>query len=288
MKTILITGINGFLGSKLASKLIHNYVIIGIDKSRANPSRLKNIEVEVFNGEDDFECIFIKNRIDAIIHTATIYESGGLLSKQIETNILLPIRLIEIGNKYGCKLFLNTDSFFNDGRLSYKYLESYSFSKKNLIDWFAFLNAELKIVNMKLFHMYGPDDNPNKFIPILLKRLLNNEPNIDMTMGEQRRDFIYIDDVVSAFELVLSQEYNLWGKFNEIEVGSAVSTSIRELALLMKNIAKSTSKLNFGGLPYREGELMFSSANNIKLKQLGWLIEYDLERGLIKTIIENT
>ena len=199
----------------------------------------------------------------------------------------MPVNLLELSNKYNVSLFLNTDSFFNSSKNSYSYLSDYTLSKKHTLDWIKLIsNSSIcKIVNMKIFHMFGENDSPSKFIPHLIDTILREETFIDMTPGLQTRDFIYVNDVVSAFETVLKNELKLTN-YQEYEVGSGKSFSIKHLAELIQKISKSKTNLNFGAIPYRKGEIMESVCNNKKLIELGWTSNFSLNVGLSK-IIEN-
>ena len=57
---------------------------------------------------------------------------------------------------------------------------------------------------MKVFHMFGENDAPGKFVPFIIKEIINNVPTLDLTPGNQTRDFIYVKDVVFAFEHVIN------------------------------------------------------------------------------------
>ena len=131
--------------------------------------------------------------------------------------------------------------------------------------------------------MFGENDSPSKFIPHLIDTILREEKFIDMTLGLQTRDFIYVNDVVSAYETILKNELKLTN-YQEYEVGSGKSFSIRHLAELIKKISNSKTELNFGAIPYREGEIMESVCNNKKLIELGWISKFSLNLGLSKTI----
>lgn len=288
MKTILITGINGFLGSHLAKKLSHNFNIIGIEYSLDNLDRIKNCEYKVYSSFENFENIFKENEIFAIIHAATLYRRNKsvLLESLIQTNILLPVKLYELANKYNVSIFLNTDSFFNDKKHQYSYLSEYTQSKNNALDWLKLLNvnSQCKMVNMKIFHMYGSGDALTKFIPSVISKIKSNIPFVDLTEGKQTRDFIYIDDVVSAFEIVLNKYLDILN-FEEFEIGIGKATSIKNIVELIKKVSKSTTELKFGALAYRDGEIMESVADNSYLKKIGWKPHYTLREGLESTIL---
>ena len=286
-KKILITGINGFLGSHLAKYLKSSFEVLGLEYSLNNLFRIESEKFKVYDVfSKPLENIFIENEIYAVIHVATIYRRKlEPLQNLLKTNVLLPVNLLELSNKHGVSLFLNTDSFFNNSSYSYSYLSDYTLSKKHSIDWIRLMSnsSSCKIVNMKVFHMYGENDSPSKFIPHLIDTILREETFIDMTPGLQTRDFIYVNDVVSAFETVLKNELKLTN-YQEYEVGSGKSFSIKHLAELIQKISKSKTELNFGAIPYRKGEIMESVCNNKKLIELGWTSKFSLNVGLSKII----
>ena len=286
MKTILITGINGFLGSHLAKNLSHNFNIIGLEYSLDNLDRIQNCGYKVYSSSENFENIFKENKIFAIIHAATLYRRNKsvLIESLIQTNIMLPLKLYELAEKHSCTIFFNIDTFFNDPKHKYNYLSDYTLSKKQVIEWLKLTANRCKLVNMKIFHMYGENDAITKFIPQMIYRLENNDKSIDLTSGDQKRDFIYIDDVVNAFSIILKNEKKIPSKFIEFQVGNGNSVSIKNLMIVLKKLTKSTSLLNFGKIPHIEGEIMDSKANNNDLLKLGWTNKFNLNKGLLRLI----
>ena len=285
MKTILIVGINGFLGSHLAKSFKDNFKIIGLTRNTNNLYRIDKEEFEVFSSSDtEIANIFENNTIDIIIYAATQNQSSGnKLFSLFNTNVILPFKLLELSKKHNVKSFINVDTFFNNPEYSYSYLSDYTLSKKHLVEWLKIFSTScsLKVVNMKIFHMYGDNDSNHKFIPSIVEKIKNNVKSIDLTKGEQKRDFIYIDDVVAAFQAITLAHSGLKA-FQEFEVGTGTSTSIKDLLLEIKKILCSTTNLNFGSLDYRENEIMSSRANNSLLLNLGWKAKYDISEGLRK------
>ena len=119
MKTILITGINGFLGSHLAKHLKSTFEIIGLEYKLDDLHRIEKEDFLVYASDDKtLESIFSSHEIYAVVHVATIYRrQGEPILNLLNTNINLPIRLLELASKYHVKLFLNTDSFFRTMKL---------------------------------------------------------------------------------------------------------------------------------------------------------------------------
>lgn len=286
-RKILITGINGFLGSKLAIKLKSNFEIIGLEYSTDNLFRIESEKFLVYSSnENSIESIFSMHNFYGVIHAATIYrDDNKSIDELIFSNVLLPIKILEIANYANTKFFINIDSFFNNPSYSYSYLSSYTLSKRQTLDWIKILMNKytIKIINMKIFHMFGENDSPTKFVPFLISKLKANQSSLDMTPGDQTRDFIYIEDVVDAFEYVVNLLENL-DQFQEFELGTGISYSIKEFAILAKEITNSKTNLNFGTIPYRKGEIMVSELESFSLKNLGWEPSYSLRDGLRKYI----
>jgi nucleoside-diphosphate-sugar epimerase len=132
--------------------------------------------------------------------------------------------------------------------------------------------------------MYGPNDAPNKFVPQIVKKLQENEPYIDITQGEQTRDFIFIDDVVSSYSYVLKSYLTLPIGYIEYQVGTGKSISIKDFILIVQKLTKSNTELRFGAVPYRENEIMESVADISLLQNLGWVSNYALEEGIKKCL----
>jgi nucleoside-diphosphate-sugar epimerase len=286
MKTILITGINGFLGSHLAKKLSSNYNVIGLEYSLNNLYRLEGYSFPVFlSDESSIKNVFDNYKIDVVIHAATIYRRAGeSFVDLINTNVVLPVKLYEIAQKNKTGLFINTDTFFNIEGTKYQYLGDYTLSKRHILEWLKVMQSETKIINMKLFHMYGPNDAPNKFIPSMISQLLKNKESIDLTPGEQKRDFIYIDDVTSAYKCVIENIDLIKDNISEYQVATGELTSIKDFVMILKKITNSNSVLNFGAMLYREGEIMVSEADNSALIKLRWKPKVVLEEGILNII----
>lgn len=266
-KTILLTGGTGFLGSHLLNELVAlHYKVIVIKRVTSNTTRIDKLlnSITLIDIENtSMDNIFKENRIDVIIHTACNYgRNNEPNSKLIEDNVLFPIRLLELGVKYGVKSFINTDTFFNNGTLSYSYLYGYILTKKQLLEWLKKFTTDINIINLKLHHIYGENDAESKFTTWILSQLISDiTKEINLTLGEQKRDFIYVGDIVNVFLDIIQNNSETDG-FLEISVGTGLKTSIKDFVILCKTvIEKEIDKpldvvLKFGTLPYRKGEIM--------------------------------
>lgn len=162
MKTILLTGATGFLGSHLLKYFLSkrgNYNFIVLKRSFSNTERIK----DVFNSNSvkfydidkiDLNAVFEKNKPEIIIHCATKYgrrtEQDNSVYAVLETNLMFPIKLLELSIKYNTQIFINTDSYFNKDNLRYSNLLNYSLSKKSIFK----LTQILKMKRVSLFEYY--------------------------------------------------------------------------------------------------------------------------------------
>jgi nucleoside-diphosphate-sugar epimerase len=285
-KKILVTGVTGFLGSHLAKALlIAGYEVVALKRKSSSLRRVEDVvnNIVFFDIEEiDFDQLFRDcGNINTIIHTATCYgRNNESVSEIFTANAEFPLRLLDAGNRAGVKVFLNTDTILD------KYLNLYALSKNQLLQWGKFFakHENIRFGNIRLEHFYGPDDDPTKFSAYVINSCLNNVPELKLTKGEQKRDFIYIDDVVTAYMVLLEKMDFINSAFVEFDIGSGHSVSIREFVEMAHLLTASKTHLSFGALPYREGEVMHSEADISALMKLGWCCRYDLDAGLKKVI----
>ena len=292
-KKILLTGATGFLGSHLLKFLIsNNYEVVVLKRSTSDTWRIKNLLKEIEYIDVDERSIseaFLSRHIDTVIHTACHYGRGdSLASSVIKTNVVFSLQLLEAAVKYKASYFINTDSFSNSGTQVQGYLNYYNISKSHFIDWLTVFSDKIKIVNMNLQHLYGPKDGSDKFVPWLLSEMLSDAVSISLSEGTQKRDFIYVDDVVSAYLHLIENpndksfvEYDVGiGKLNTVK--TFVNTMQSELEIQLNR--KIKPKLGFGLLPLKAGEVNSPVVKPDALMTTGWRPVFDLTAGINKTV----
>jgi nucleoside-diphosphate-sugar epimerase len=145
------------------------------------------------------------------------------------------------------------------------------FCEQNNIDWYW----------LRLFSFFGEKEASNWFIPTLIKNISDNKP-MDMTPGEQRYAYMYIEDLAEIIcNLIKSSAIS--GIYN---LSSKNSVSLKEIVEKIINIIKPLkSQVNFGAMPYRDNQPMLIQGEVSKLEgQIGEFNETSFDINLKKVV----
>lgn len=130
---------------------------------------------------------------------------------------------------------------------------------------------------LRYFNVYGPRQDPNSpysgVISVFLKRALAGEDIIIHGDGMQTRDFVYVEDVVRANELVLKH-----GDGEVFNVGTGRSITVNELAERIVDITGSESRIVYG--EERAGDVRYSEADVGAIEGIGYKAQVSVEEGL--------
>lgn len=281
VKTILITGATGYLGSKLAVHFQDKYKIKILKRSFDDISRIRSFinKIQFYNIDKTPIANAFNDKVDIIIHTATLYgRNDEQLFEIVECNLKYPLTLLNVAVKRQVEYFINTDTVLP------RMTNEYSLTKKQFLEWLIYYKKRIKTINVKLEHFYGPEDNDSKFITYLVKNMLQHTESIKLTKGTQKRDFIYIDDLINFYSVLLKNIDSIKSGYTEFHVGSGVNYTIKEVVEKVKELTNSITKPDFGALPFREHELIESKVDIEPLKEFGWVPKIRLEEGLKKLI----
>ncbi len=287
---IFLTGPGGFLGSALAhhwAKRGHELALLARPTSRLE--RLAGLPpaVRVLRASslEEVAAAMRASAPDAIVHTACSYgRSGETPLEVIGANFVLGTALMQVvledaARKTGPVSFLNT------GTVLAPDVSLYALSKTQFSDWGAALATQsprqLRFIDLRLQQMYGPGDDRSKFTTHVIEACRRNEPRLALTPGEQRRDFIHIDDVVQAYDCILKQ-CGAFAASDAIDVGSGEAVTMRSFIELAKQVTGASTTLDFGAVPYRPNEAMLCVADTSRLRELGWRPGVSLADGLTR------
>ncbi len=299
METILVTGGAGFIGTNFIRYLSQNcnYNIINIDKLSygSNLENLKDINKNyVFIQRDIGDNISdIVNDVDYIVNFAAeshVDRSIADPANFVKENINGIINLLETVRKSGNSpkiIQIGTDEEYGDiinGSFTendvLKPSSPYSASKasSSLIALSYHRTYGMKIMVTRTSNNFGKYQFPEKLIP---KTIIRNYLNMEIPLygnGNNKRDWIYVDDNVRAILTVLSK-----GKSGEIyNISSNNELSNIEIVNQIFNIMNKKGKIKY--ISDRPGHDVRYSINSEKLLKLGWKPEYNFEEALKLTV----
>ena len=287
MKNILITGATGYLGSHVVHRLTQDDnepEITVLKRHSSNLNRISGItnKLNLVDLESTkLETLFEEHKFDAVLHFATDYgrDFQKSATEILKSNIIFPLELAELCKRYGVKLFLNTDTLLPDS------VSPYALSKKQFREWLISFKSDLIILNVALEQFFGPLDDSSKFVTRVIRSLLNAEPVLPLTIGTQKRDFIFIEDAVDAIIRILESTTEKEKGFYNFEIGTGTLTSVRDFVELAKKLVNnSKTELRFGSVPLRQNEPENIKVNLKAMAEIGWIPKWTLRNALEATI----
>lgn len=321
MKNILITGGAGFIGShvvKLFVRKYPDYTIINYDKLTyaGNLENLKEVEHEPnykfvkgdICDQEMVNKVFETYQIDAVIHLAAESHVDRSIENPVEfanTNILGTLTLLNQAknswkNDSQSKLFyhISTDEVYGslgatglfEETTPYDPKSPYSAAKASS-DHFvrAYQNTfDLPVVITNCSNNYGPNQFPEKLIPLFINNIKTNKPLPVYGKGENIRDWLYVEDHAKAIDVVfhngaLGQTYNIGG-FNEWTNIDLIKVICKVMDAKLNRTAGTSEKL-ITYVKDRAGHDMRYAIDATKISQeLGWKPSLQFEEGIEKTI----
>ena len=291
---ILITGTTGFIGKNLVTSLANkNYDISIIARSNSDISKCdKRVTVFTYNENiDTLLELFQKEQFEGVVHLASLFLASHHpkdIPSLISSNIKFGTELLEACKLSNVKWFINTGTFWqNFQNQNYNPVNLYAATKEafeNIAKYYT-ETSDLTFTTIKLNDTFGPNDTRNKIFN-LWNTIAKSGETLDMSKGEQLIDISYIEDVISAYEILinhLNSNHADTFKNKTFALRAEECVSLKELANIFEKATNTKLNINWGIRPYREREVI-NPWNKGELVP-GWEQKYSLEEAIQKTMI---
>jgi nucleoside-diphosphate-sugar epimerase len=292
MKSAIVTGANGFIGSNVVKKLADNAVFVtAVSRKNNNIMKSDNVRFISLDMDDINKLPELDVKGDIFYHFAWRGVSGNEsadLDIQLQ-NIRWNVNALKVSKKIGCNRFVGTGSIMErevlvsalgqgncpDMREIYKAAKfaAHSVTKSIAADigiehiWGSITNA------------YGPGELSPRFINSTILKILNNEP-LKFTAATQNYDFIYIDDAAEAFFRI----GEAGRPFHEYLIGSSKAKALQEFITEMIDILSPGQKLFFGSAPFSGINLNLEDFDcTVTEKDTGFRAKTSFADGIKKT-----
>jgi len=277
---ILITGSSGFVGTHLCNHFTQTHKVIRFDLP----------QYDITDSEDVLG--MLDPGVDAVIHLAAQVRIDRAIEKPYDTlttnvegtiNVLEACRLNDVPKL----LFASSSDIYGTARRSYidewHPLLSENPYGASKIAGEALCRAYGKTYGidvgiLRCFNIYGPGQTGG-VIPLFVKKAMKGEPLTIHGAGRQCRDYVYVDDIVNAYDIMLQKS-----GWDAVNFGTGIKTSVRDLAETILCVTGSLSPLVFTGVEERSTYDLI--ADYQRARQVGWNPKVTLKEG-IQNVMES-
>ena len=307
-KTFLVTGGTGFIGSNICKLLLKkNYNVKIFDNNfRGSSSKIVNIKKKVKFIRGDIRNIKSLNKAmkqtNAVIHLAYINGTKYFYTKPVLTldiamkgiinviDLCIKNRIRELYLASSSEVYQTPDKIPTDEseplRIPDIFNPRYSYGGGKILTELMGIHYGKKyfkkLIIFRPHNVYGPDAGDGHVIPDFIskfKLLKKKKKKFEIQgSGNEIRSFIYIEDFLSAFNLILDRGKHL----NIYNIGTSEKIRIKDLAYKMAKLYNN--KINIKKVSLRKGSTKYRVPDIKKIKKLGFNSQYSLDKGLKKIL----
>ena len=309
MKTVLVTGHAGFIGSHLTAKLLKkSFKVIGVDNFNAyyDPKR-KEKNVKEFKKNRNFKeykvditdfeklkKVFKENKIDLIVHLAAragVRPSIKNPELYKKVNVKGTENLLKIAKEFKINQFVYASSSsvygeqekipFSETDPVKNQVSPYAKTKKQAEELCLKYAKEygIKMTVLRFFTVYGPAGRPDMAPYIFTRKMLKNETITKFGEGDSSRDYTYIDDIVQGIIKAIEKPF----EFEIINLGNNQPVKLNDFIKTLERLIDKKAKIIEKPRHVADVKRTYADISKAK-KLLDWEPEIDLETGMKKFI----
>lgn len=297
---VLVTGAAGFIGANLVQRLSEaGAEVLALVRSAPDAWRLRHLPsegVEMVVGDLDLlgqpAAPERFHGVRRIFHLAAagVSQTGQDPSEIVETNVLGTLRALQLAERLDVLRFVYCGSCFEYGgavraREERPPAPTSEYGASKAAGWLlahAFgRRSGVPVASLRPFTVFGPLEGARRLVPHVITRAMDGI-DLELTAGDQTRDFVFVDDAVEAFLAAATVDGAGGGTFN---VCSGKETSVRDVVEIVLELTQSNADPLWGAVPYRPDEMWRLSGDpTLAHDVLGWTATTPLREGLRRTI----
>lgn len=310
MKTVIVTGAAGFIGSNLTNFLLEKgYRVVGIDNfDDTYEKKFKKAHIEPFAKNKNFvmhgvdirdqkklKKIFEKEKPSYVVHLAAKVDTRHAVDTPHEyasVNIDGTLNILELCREYKIENLVAASSssvYGNSTRMPWKEdealgkpLSPYG-ATKHAMELFAYAyhhNFDMNVTCLRYFNVYGENNRPIMVPYVWAKKILGDEEIEISGDGSRKRDYTYVGDIVRATVLAMEKPLG----FEVINVGNNTPASLSELLAVFEKVIGKKAKVK--SRPSTKASVEVTYADISKAKEiLNWQPEVSLEEGIKRLVL---
>lgn len=278
MKKILITGVNGLIGSTIAEHLVGSYEVMGTSIEDSNMTGLdfKYIKSDI---TDNKSLEQLPEKVDVVVHCAAIISNDNYSNLLLNANCIGVQNIAAYANGAGCERLIYFSSLPVIGKPSIIPITEehpinpptvYHVTKYFGEQVLRLLMGEERLAIFRIPSPVGRKTAPDKIVPVFVKNAIENVDYNLLGQGKRIQNYIDVRDIARAVEFAIDR--NASGLFN---IASEKSYSNKELAELCIELFDSKSKIHFNGID-KEEDFQWVVSTKKAHELLGFEAQYSL------------
>lgn len=262
---VLVTGAGGFIGAHVVHVLrARGHEPIAVTRKDADLSDPGAVGA-----------LFARHRPAAVIHLAWYAKPlDYLVSPENLASLHATTTLVAGAFAAGCRKIVGAGTCLEYAEAGHPVAEDHPldpvtlYASTKAAAWLTCralaAGAGAELAWARIFHLFGPGEQASRFVPSIAAALKRGE-RVDVTAGEQIRDYLHVRDVAEALVALLAPGTN--GAYN---VCSGRPAPLRTWVSAIGELLNAQDRIAFGARPYAPGERMYIAGRNDRLRALGW------------------
>jgi nucleoside-diphosphate-sugar epimerase len=292
---VLLTGANGFIGKHAINPLsARGFEVHAISTKKGSHEAIPGLiwhQLDLMN-KQDVEDLFMSFRFSYLLHFAWDTTPGKYWSSLenlawVEASLHLVRSFISYGGKRvvvsgTCAEYDWKYERCDENQTPFLPATLYGSSKRGL---YLILKSYCELMNVSfawgyIFFLYGPNENPKRFVPSVIRGLLGKQ-SVPCSEGLQIRDFMHVRDVADAFASLLQSQVS-----GGVNIASGQGVSLREIAQVIAEITGGSERLLFGAFPTpaNEPKQLLPTVRRLR-EELGWIPKIKLREGIEEAVL---